>query len=61
MHSPFIDNISGADLSDMKLMRNFNNGIRFLLFVIDTFSECAWVIPLKNKKGITMTNVFKKS
>ena len=55
----FIDNIWGADLADMQLVSKFNKGFRFLLCVIDIFSKYAWVIPLKDKKGITM--LFKKS
>ena len=35
--------------------------IRILLCVIDIFSKYALVIPLKDKKGITITNVFQKS
>ena len=35
VHSPFIENISGADLVNMQLMSRFNKGIRFLLCVID--------------------------
>ena len=27
---------------------------------IDLFSKYAWVIPIKDKKGITITNVFQK-
>ena len=30
VQSPFIDNIWGADLGDMQLMRKFNKGICFL-------------------------------
>ena len=60
VYSPFIDNIWGADLADMQLLSKFNKGIRFLLCVIDIFSKYAWVIPLKDKKGITITNAFQK-
>ena len=28
--------------------------------VIDIFSKYAWVVPLKDKKGITFTNAFQK-
>ena len=60
VHSPFINNIWGADLGDMQLISKFNKGIRFLLCVIDIFSKYTWVIPLKDKKGITNTNAFQK-
>ena len=49
----------------MQLISKFNKGIRFLLCVIDIFSKYAWVIILKDKKGIRITNafqnIFKKS
>ena len=38
----------------------FNKGIRFLLSVIDIYRKYAWVIPLKEKKRITITNAFQK-
>ena len=60
VHSTFIDNIWDADLADMQLISKFNKGIRFLLCVIGLFSKYAWVIPLKDKKGITITNAFQK-
>ena len=55
-----MDNIWGADLADMQLIRKFNKGISFLLCVIDIFSKFAWVIPLKDKNGITITNALQK-
>ena len=57
--SLFIDNIWGADLADMQLLSKFNNGVR-LLCITDIFSKYAWVIPLKDKKGISITNAFQK-
>ena len=50
----------GADLADMQLISMFNKGLRFLLCVIDIFSKYAWVVPLKDKKSITITNAFQK-
>ena len=44
----------------MQLISKFNKGIRFLLCVIDIYSKYAWVIPLKNKKGIRITDAFQK-
>ena len=43
------DNIWGVDLTNIKLIRKFNKGIRFLLCVIDIYSKYAWVAPLKDK------------
>ena len=54
------DNIWGADLADTQLISKFNKGFRLLLCVIDIFSKYAWVVPLKDKKGITIVNAFQK-
>ena len=61
IHSPFTDNICGADLADMQLMSKFNKGFRFLLCVIDICRTYAWVIPLKDKKGATIANAFQRN
>ena len=58
VHAPFIDNIQGADLAGMQLISKFNKGFRLLFCVIDIYSKNAWVISLKDKKGITITNTF---
>ena len=62
VHSSFIVNIWGADLADLQLISKFNKGIhfRFLLCVVYIFSKYAWVIPLDNRKGITITDAFQK-
>ena len=44
----------------MQLISKFNKGILFLLCVIDIYRKYAWVIPLKDKKLITITNAFQK-
>ena len=59
-YSGFKDNIWGADLADMQLISKFNKGFRFLLCVIDIFSKYAWVVPLKDKKGVSIVNAFQK-
>ena len=60
VYSSFKDNIWVSDLADMQLISKFNKRIRSLLCVIDNFSKYAWVVPLKDKKGFTITNAFKK-
>ena len=50
----------GADLPEMQLISKFNKGFRILLCVIDIQSKNALAIPLKDKKGITITNDFQK-
>ena len=58
--SPFIDNILCADLADMQLLSKFNKEFKFLLCIIDIYSKYTFIIPLKNKKGITITNTLQK-
>ena len=60
VYSRYRDNIWGADLADMQLISKFDKGFRFLLCVIDIFSKYAWVVPLKDKKGISIVNAFQK-
>ena len=43
----------------MQLICKCNKRLRFLLCVIDIYGKYAWVIPLKHKKGITITNTFQ--
>ena len=54
-----IDKIWAADLADMTALSKDNEGINFLLLVIDIFSKYGWIIPLKNKKGETVANALK--
>ena len=44
----------------MQSLSKYNKGVKYLLCAIDLFSKYAWVIPLKNKKGTSIVNVFKK-
>ena len=60
LHSLFIGSIWGANLVDIQLISKFNKEIRSLLCVIDIFSKYVWVIPLKDKEGILITNAFQK-
>ena len=58
MYSSFKDNIGvgggrgGVDLADMQVISKYNKGIRYLLCTIDLFSKYAFVVPLKDKKGV---------
>ena len=60
VHSGFKDNIWGADLPDVQLISKFNKGFRFSLCIIDFFSKYAWVVPLKEKKGVSIVEAFQK-
>ena len=59
VHAVFKDNIWDADLADMQLLSRYNKEIKFLLCVIDIFSKYAWVVPLKDKKGISIVKAFQ--
>ena len=43
----------------MQLLSRYNKRISFLLCVIDIFSKYAWVVPLKDKKGISIVKAFQ--
>ena len=45
----------------MQLISKFNKGFRFLLCIIDIYNKYEWVIPLKDKKGIRITDAFPKN
>ena len=56
----FRDNIWGADVTDMQSLSKYNKGNKYLLCAIDLFSKYAWVIPIKDKKGLVLLMHFKK-
>ena len=60
VYSQFIDNIWGVDLADMQSLSKKNKGIKYLLCAIDLYSKYAFVVPLKDKRGISVTNGFNK-
>ena len=60
VYSQFKDNIWGVDLADMQSLSKKNKGIKYLLCAIDLYSKYAFVVPLKDKKGISVTNGFNK-
>ena len=60
VYSQFKDNIWGVDLADMQSLSKKNKNIKYLLCAIDLYSKYAFVIPLKDKKGISVTNGFNK-
>ena len=60
IYSSFRDNIWGVDLADMQSLSKYNKGIKYLLCAIDLFSKYAWVVPLKDKKRVSIVNAFQK-
>ena len=55
-----IDEIWAADLVDMQSFSKFNNGIKYLLMVIDVFSKYGWIAPLKSKTGLDVATALNK-
>lgn len=49
-----------ADLADVHQTKDENNGVTFLLFVIDCVSKYLWIEPLKSKKPENVVAAFKK-
>ena len=60
VYSGFKDNIWGTDFADMQLISKFDKGFRLSLCVIDILSKYAWVVPLKDKKGVSIAAAFQK-
>ena len=60
LYSQFKDNIWGVDLADMQSLSRKNKGIKYFLCAIDLYGKYAFVIPLKDKKGISIVNAFNK-
>ena len=44
----------------MLSISTFNKGTRFLLCAINIFSKYAWIVTLKDKKGIPTVSTFQK-
>ena len=50
----------GSRFSRMQSLSRKNKGIKYLLCAIDLYSKYAFVVPLKDKKGISIANAFNK-
>ena len=55
-----IDEILVANLINMQEFSKENNGIKYLLTVIDIFSKFVWIIPLERKTG-SCKHIFRGS
>jgi hypothetical protein len=55
-----IDDLWGIDLLIFDKYSKQNNGYKYALIVIDTFSKMAFVEPIKNKTGEVVTKAFEK-
>ncbi|XP_061167375.1 uncharacterized protein LOC133176237 [Saccostrea echinata] len=48
-----------ADLADVQNLSKHNDGIKYLLVIVDVFSRFLWVRTLKDKKAKTVIDAFK--
>ena len=55
-----VDNIWAADLVDMKAFAKDNEGVKYLLTVLDVFSKYGWIAPLKTKTGVEVANALRQ-
>lgn len=55
-----IDDLWGADLVVMNKYTTSNDGFKYMLNVIDTFSKYAWSEALKTKSGADVYNAFER-
>jgi hypothetical protein len=49
-----------SDLADMTYYAQYNNGIKYLVVVIDVFSRYGWIEPIKDKKASSIVDAFSK-
>ncbi len=54
-----LDVVWEADLADLGKYSSWNDGYRFLLGCIDSFSRKLWVRPLKSKGGLEIVRALK--
>jgi len=52
--------IWAADLVDMQAFSKFNRGVKYLLTVIDVFLNYGWMLPLKDKTGVSVAKALKE-
>lgn len=54
-----IDDLWQADLAVFKNISRFNDGVKYLLVVVDVFSKYGWVRLLKNKTSNAVNEAFE--
>lgn len=55
-----IDHQWQIDLIDVQPFSRQNNSYRYILICIDVFSKYVWAVPLKDKRGPSVVDAFKK-
>ena len=59
IHVAGIDDQFEADLIDVQGIAKYNNNFKYLLTCIDSLSKYAFVVPIKDKSGVTLVKAFK--
>jgi len=54
-----INDVWESDLVDVQGLSKYNDGIKYLLTVIDVFSKFLHIVPLKRKTGNAVTSAFQ--
>ena len=60
VYSAFKDKIWSAHSASMQSITSSIKNLDFYYVLLIFFSKYAWFVPLKNKKGATIVNVFQK-
>ena len=55
-----MDKILAANLVDMKAFAKDNEGVKYLLTVLDVFSKYGWIVSLKTNTGVEVANALRK-
>lgn len=55
-----VDDLWQVDLVDMQSHSRVNKGNKYILTVIDVLSKYAWALPVRDKKGETVTTAMAK-
>ena len=54
-----INDVWECDLVDVQSLAKYNDGVRYLLTVIDVFSKFLHIVPLQSKTGKAVTEAFR--
>ena len=56
-----MDAIWATDLIDIQAFSKDDNGLKYLLTVIDIFSKFVCIVPIKRKTGKKIANAFSRT
>lgn len=54
-----IGELMQCDLIDLSRLAKYNDGMKYILTIIDVFTKYAWAHPIKNKSAKSMLEAFK--